>query len=611
MKMNKIDIVKDFGRYQKDIKNYLISEKNKYYASNVFNALQKRTKMLDDFIDNKFPKNKGFVSDVSFPIVRERYLLQRAFLRKSFSVTPFVTATAIGATPPEYAFYMSQVVNTNLDATNFVKSDLQKMIDRTARYGTFVAFSSVVKDYKGSGNKTIYNRASNPLAIEKYTRSSATSAGYNTINVLNHDISPLNYWQEPGVPDPNNSPTRAIIDAQQLSCIIKYANQNPQFYIKENMEKAIKEARDGARDSRWHSDSAITEGSKVLVPFDRIYTKMPIAGNESDDTWYYCEMIGENIVRFHIADLDEDIVPIVCGGGYYRPDAWWRNSDSDSIVSHQNAINLLVNMKIDSAMQQIDRIILYRDNPSTKMSLDDLINRRNKGGLVPFRGEGDINQMLSSWQPTDNSGPATDWVMREIKESMQRITPSADMLRGYNQGGLANNTLGAAQMVQQQAGMLENDLLSSFSDNISELVYNNMVLIQQFAGDKLNIPAKIDEAYKEIEKYQILGKFKVSIDTSYANTDYQKFVAAANTATTLMNLANAGVEQIKSDVNWTAIVRDLAKKSQILRGDLMLQDARPPQEAIAGNVPTAQMPGQEFSGGIPANIQQQQPQEAQ
>lgn len=568
-----IDLIDSFGDYERLITEFVMARKRTYFDSECYKYLKRRHDRLRDAIDMKYPSNKNnsLSSKIAFSFIRQRYLHRRAVTANAFSSDPIGSVDPIGDTSFENAANLQDLLSSNFKYTDFRTRCFDKLIDSSSRFGAHVCYTQYQPNFR-KGFKTVYQ----PDALVQYQRVAVDNSATKT--VCNFPIHILNYFQDPYEPNSEDSYYRGFIDHWRVSELVNCATVEPDNYIADNLERVISSGKkSGFSDENRYYDgkNEKTDSSHVGVDVTRMWTIMPINGNEDDDTVYYVEMVGDTIIRFQISPYDEDIVPLTTGCFRNRPDYWWGNPDSEDVMSHENFYNLMMQIVADMAMKSTDTMTFYPRGYG--FDIDDLANRHETGGMIGYDMKNTpMQNMLYTWsQPVNLNG--MDYVLREVKESAQNLTTTTDLTRGYNQGGLNNSTATAAAMMQQQGDILENDMLNVFGRWIALVVKKNAIMLQQFVGEQFGIRTDPKLPAKQLSKYQILGTFGYDVVSSITKNSITEFAKWQNVITTLANFAQA--TGIKPD--YDRMFRQMLKNSDVGDVDLILPPPAPVEPAPA------------------------------
>lgn len=588
-----IDLVTDFARNEQAISRFIGDRVDSYFNSKCRRLLGNRYRRLMDSINMSFPEIYGrpgrqgsneFRSKTAFPLLRERYKLRRALTKEYFRGDPMISLKAIGNTPLENAINMQDLLNLNLEHTRF----RQTCFDRAVHYASAVG-SAVIYSHYQAGERMGYKTVQTPSGYARVYTSLSTSK-----NVLNHAIHPLDYFQDESIASPGESQFAGFIDSWPLSDLISAYKNETDKYIRENLRDVLELAKEGVRNEhKFDIQGTGADSRRVGVDIERWWGRVNIPGNEDDTTVYYAERVGNKIIRFQSFALDDEITPLSVMCYWRRPEYWWGNTDGEEVLPHEQFTNLIMNMKADAALQLLNRYVFYdRD-----IGLDpDLLNEaRINGGLVgvDLKG-GRLRDLFFEFQPQDNSTQAVEWLMREIKESTQKMSSKPDFARASNTGGLVNTTATAANIIAGEGDVLERDAMEVFSYGVADMGRINVVILQQELGDRVAIRPDAKQAQRVIAKNEFLGNYGYRVDTSLTKTRENELMRLQNVLTMFQNFKGTG-DPTWQNLNLAEVARDLVRRADVGDVDKIL----PAQESIAAGVPfqpSTIMPGQELAG---------------
>lgn len=521
-------------RYLKTITTLFKSRYDTYYSSDCYKGLKSRCQLIDDAIDLKFKQNEAFISEIAPPVVNKDYRETNAFIVKYFENDPLASFRPIGATPKSNSDNAQLLVNINFLNTRFREECLTWVFDNFARYGTAAIFSQFNSNYRGAGLQTVYD----PNSASPYPRKQMS--GKNA--VCNYSIHPLNIFQDPRGNSLGKSYYIGFNDQWYVSDLFKYVDN--EFYIKENVEAVIKDCKNGHSEQYWFGGNDRTQNdkpdfSRAVVNVIRGYTLLNFSGNDDDSTIYYIEMVYDRIIRCHPVDIDGGIVPLNTGVYMPRPDVWWGNSSIDYKIPFQNLKNWLLNSQIESTMKQMDRLVLVRRGNG--LNVADINNRHQTGGVVPFEGLEDPSKLIYPVQFNDASLTNLESLNRDINQMIQETSPVVNLQNKYNQGGLNNSTLGAAQMAAGIGEVIFSYSMKNIGYLIERVSEANLSLLIQNMPDVIKLRRNDNESEFDLEKRELIGEFIVKAQNSMIT----------NEQVTRMNSSNA----INQVVNWTGTGR--------------------------------------------------------
>lgn len=526
------DLFANFAKYEKAVTEYAIQCKQRYYDSQCFKSLQKRHKTLRDSVDMIFPKNTGFISKLAMPVVKPRKLLRRAVLSMNFRNDPLITLDPFSGTSKDIAKNMQQVLNLNFEHTRFRDKCFLQMVDDAATYGAYVTLAQFVRGDAKKVWRTVYT----PDGASPYTRQYVPAS--TSKNIYNYPVHILNYFQDPDCHDPDDSPYQGIISREVITNLINDYEQSPGLYIKENIERVIKDATKGVLFDKdfYEREKSVSEFTKNKFDRVKIWFMLPLPGNEDDDTIYYAEMINNMVVRFQDNPLDENIRPLTTGFLRKRFDYWWGNTDSEDVIPHQSFVNLMLNMSADMALKMMDRYILY---PKDAIDLSEIMNAPNTNGFVGINRDAlfgnSVQNMFAMFQPTDTSYNMREWVWSKVERNSQDMNASTDLSRPYDQGGPTNKTATGAQLMNQRGEALEIDMAEMFGIGLRDLGRKNAIMLQQFLGDQIQLRANAGMPDRVIGKFQILGLFGYKANHSLTKNKALEFQRLHNILTGIEN----------------------------------------------------------------------------
>jgi hypothetical protein len=597
-----IDIVAEIKKGNKELEQkvaaYLLERRDTYYTSSCFNKLKGRYNRLSASIDMNYGKTgdrgksgNSFTSKLVFPMVREMYLMWRAMLKRNFRQNPLITLEPMDSTPLQTAVNMQDVLTLNLKSTQFreSRSGWDAICDDGARFGAAVCLSQF--EHR---TPQVLKTSNTPFGPQQIPVTK------NRKNVFNYRIHLLNYGQDPMVSDPANSSWKSIVENVPISKLISEAKANPENYLMSNLQSILKDAKAQAyKDQYMHregDDKSLNDYAKTGLDRVKFWAKIHLNGNEDDDGKFYVEMIGDKMIRIQRNWIDEDEDQISVFTLRNRSEYWWGNAPCEDIVPHENFVHLMMNMKAEQALKLIERYIFY-----ARGSIDptDIDNRHVSGGFIPVDLKNfQMQNMLYEYQGKDSSTSDIDYMMREIKESAQKMSPKPDFLRSGNKGGLANNTATAAGILNEMGDLLESDCMEVFATGLQRMGRLNVLQLQQFLANQIQIRPnpKLDPVM--LWKSEILGDFWYHIVSSLHKNTVQEAIRLQNAITQMQNFKGTG-DPTWQNVNMVPVVRKWVGMLDI--GDV---DEIMPQQA---QMMAQQMPSQ---GMMPQGMPvQNQPEE--
>ena len=344
------------------------------------------------------------------------------------------------------------------------------------------------------------------------------------------------------------------------------------------------------------------DGSAVDVR--RFYAQINIEGNEDDLNHYYIEMVGDKIIRIQHNPNDEDLVPYNVFLYYPRLEYWWGNTDSEFVIPHENFTNLIMGLKADRALNMLQQYIFHEKGV---IDPTDWNNRLINGGLIPvdLKGGRELQKVLHQFRPQDDSLASTDSIMREVKESQQKMTPTPDFTRGAKAGGLRNQTATAALILEEQGDALESNILEQFNFSMEELARVQMTMLQQHLPDQFGLRPRPEQSMRILDKAQILGSFDYRVETALTRNRLNELQRLQNKITGTMNFRGTG-DPTWQRVDMEQVARRWLQQADIGPVDELLPAGAPAQ--IPGAVPSMQMTGAELGGAATPAAPAQTPQ---
>lgn len=579
-----IDIVKKVRAgaiEERIVADFLLSRKHAYYKSPTYLLLKGRHDRLVDAIDMKSPitQKNSFNSKLMFPYVRPQYLIKRAVTAKNYRNDPLITLEPSGQTSVDNAKNMQESLSLNFKNTQYRPKCFNQTIDICSKIGVYVTYLQFEQEVKMGwttqhtpNNLTPFTQVWADISKDKHIRAFA--------------IHPLNYFQfDPDEADSELAMLRGFIDSITTDVLINNFKQNPQNYIKKNIKEVISKAKDFAQmdqDKFRSRQNRNDRGDLSHVKSDllRFWTRLPIKDNEDDATTYYVEMIGDKIIKIMVNPLNHNIVPLVVGTFRIRTDHWWGNTPAEDVQPHENWINLIMNMNADQALRAMDSMIFTPK--SFALDWGDLQNRHKTGGVVRYddKQNVDIRKMMFPWTPQGNISNNTDWMMREVKESMDRVSPSPDLSRGFNQGGLANNTATAATIVTEMGDTLQSDTLENFGYGQIEIARKIAIMLPQFLREKVRLRSNASEPERIIGKEELMGEFAFKIVSTLHKNRATEFTRLNNLLTAIANFKGTP-DQTWQNVQTLPIIKKYLNSADL--GDI--EEILPEQQQIPGQVP--------------------------
>jgi len=573
-----IDLAKKFDKHSAKIRDYILDRISTYRGSNPFKRLKSHIQRLDDSIDMRFHTVRTgsralneWQSKVCMPLVREKYLTLKALTLASFRNPPLLTITPDGDTTFEQAALAQDVLMQNFRRTEFRQKALRKIVLYASRCGAAVViqhFKATERSFKKTVNGT-FGIAQEPITERRF-------------NCWNKVIHPLNYFTNHDIPDQDEADFHAWMERVSLAEIIADFKANPDGYIKDNLKKVIEESKKGTQtDDKYFSKGMVPDWQRVGIDELNWYGRINIIGNEEDDTVYRVKMIGEQVIKIEENPNDEGIIPISRFTYDPRLEYWWGNTPIANSLPHENYLNLMMNIRADSAIRSLENYVFV--NSTLGLDIADINNRKKPGGFVQYDGKGVVDARTAFFQAQfpDLSPNSIEPTIREIKEADQRVSLGVDMLRPAAQGGPQNKTLGAAVMQDEQGNIMKSDVLEQFSYGLIRTGRNNLTLMQQHLPNIFMLQGPRGTG-REVMKADILGSYDYGVDSSLTKN---KIVAATNLLnfmTFVQNMKGTG-DPSWQNIQWRPVIKKWLGSIDL---DLDTEEINPePQPMMPGMQP--------------------------
>jgi hypothetical protein len=148
-----IDLIEQYEQHEKTVVKYITSRVNGYYDSDCYKLLDEKMKTMQGCADLQPMANKynEWISNVNFPIVKERQLLRRAITNANYRAPEIFGCSPLGGTPFENAARAELVLNLNSNRIKFHQKVLWPATDNGSKFGTSVLYTY----WKRSGNDEI------------------------------------------------------------------------------------------------------------------------------------------------------------------------------------------------------------------------------------------------------------------------------------------------------------------------------------------------------------------------------------------------------------------------------------------------------------------------
>jgi len=580
-------------KFKQTITNKGIELYTSYFESNVYKRFKLRCSLIDNAIDGKFPAQNAFIADVAPLVIRKDYNTTMAFLSKYFENDPVITLRSIGSTPQQNADIMQNVLQSNFTTTRFREKTLLPVFDNLSRYGSCVTFSQFDDNYGAGGSVAVAASDSAPSPFMTTERQPKKV-------VVTKSVHPLNYCQDPQGNYQSDTAWKGFLDTWYVSDLFGLAEVD--LYNKENVLKVIEETKKGAKDDFWYGggqhnndrgqQSEAADYSRAVVHPVRMWAPLNFEGNENDPTIYYMEFIQRKLVRCHPVDINKDLMPLQTGTYYPRPDMWMGNASLEFKMAYQNLKNWIIGSTIETTMKGMDRMVLTRRGA---LDVADINNRHQMGGIVYTDTMEPLDKIMYPVQFQNAARGDMEWLNRNVDQEIQELSPVVNMQNKYNEGGMNNSTLGAAQM---QAGLGETMfgfVMKNVSFFISRVGEVNADIMQKNCSDEIPYrPSPLQDEVR-LSKQAILGEFIFSAASSYYINEKGERVDSANMITQVLNWRGTQAPEFQQ-LNLLEMLKDWVKAWKGCGSDTEKYMSSQPVQVQ----PPAMVPG--VGGGAPAPV---------
>jgi hypothetical protein len=593
-----IDLVQEYPSLEKEITRYIKDRVSTYMRSRCRQMLGERVQRLNSSWDmqignlrragNRKYNQQQFLGQISYPLVKQQMLVRRAIFGANFRADPIFTLSGIGNTPQENAVNMQDLLQSNNEQIEFRPRVLAPSNDMVSKWGVAVIYTEYAEN-QVRGWRTI----ADPVMGAKRVH----GVVIDTKNAQCHVLDPLNYFQNPNVVDCDKSDFKGHIERQKLSWLVDRINSHPEVYIKENIEKVVKQVKAQNHISEFYYDP---QQRQSRHDFDRIAIndiirgqfQIHLEGNEDDSTYYYVEMVGDTIIRFQDNPYDMNLDQYTVMTCEPRYDFWWGNTPAEYSINNENSLNLLLGLSIENALESMRRYIFYNKN-----AIDpNLWNHVASNGKIPVDVTKDVNlnNLLFTYQVPDASGKPLSDAYARILENDQRLSSSPDLSRPTSMGGLQNKTATAANIMTNKGDNLDADILERYSYCVMQVGRKESVILAQFLGNfgPIMIRPGSSEVIRMVRKENITGNYQFAVDTALQKSYQGEMLRYQNVVTWLLNLTNSGMQL---PVNFVPLVQQVLRMAEIKDPDAVLS-ANTGMQQQQGYQPSMPMPGQEMAG---------------
>lgn len=593
-----IDLVANFSKHEKVIARY-VRERVDYYFKHpkCYPGLKTRIQRLNASWDMQIaaPKTntmrnssqQQFLAQLNYPLVKQQMLTRRAIFSNNFRSDPIFSLRAIGNTPEENAINMQDLLQGNNEQIQFRQKFLMPSINQVCRWGVNVAYVEYDQNQEFA-----WRTIADPILGSKRLYGPVKS----TKNAVVCPIDPLNYFQNPDIPDSDQSPYRGHIDRWRMSQFINRVKNAPDVYIKENIEKVLKDVKKSNHLEDYYYDQQKGNGrhdyDKIMInDIIRGQFQIHIDGNEDDCTYYYIEMIGDTIVRFQDNPYDLNLNQYVVLTCEPRWDYWWGNTPAEYSIANENSLNMLLGVSLENTLESMRHYIFYNKNAIDPM----LWQRAGSNAKIPVDVNKDValNNIFFTYQVPDNSSQLVGQAYARILENDQRLASRPDLNRPTAMGGPSNKTATAALEMANKGDMMDADILEQYASRLELVGRAEVIILQQFLGNMgpIMIRPSNQQRTRTITKAGITGNFGFDMETALQKSYQGEMLRYQNVITWLLNLVNSG---LPVQPNFEPLIKQVLKMGQFMKLDQVLPEGQMMNQP--GYVPSANIPGQELAG---------------
>lgn len=574
-----IDLIKNFAKHEKAISRSLTERIDDYDRSDCKRSYKERVDRLKCSWDMVPPNGTGNnLIGLTYLLVKEHTLVTRSIFTANFRADPLWSLKAIGNTPRENAMNMQDLLIANNEQMRFRPNVLIPGIDLVCKDGAAVIFTEYC-EYSEMGWQTIADPMFGSQRVYGPTK--------RTKNAKSTVIDFINYFQNPRIVNPDYSDIRGHVEPLRLSTLVARYKQHPELYIKENIEKVIKNVKkEHFKKDEYYTDQQGKESARdfggVNVFVRRGQVQLNLEGNEEDNTYYYFEMVGETIIRFQDNPYDRNMNQYDIWLCESRREYCWGNTPAEYSVQNEDALNLLNGLGFENAIEAMKKYTFFNSNAISP----GLFRNVAHNAQIPVDVGKDIalNNVLYQFQPQDTALPAIDHAYRRIMENNQRVTTTPDLNRAPSSGGPTNKTAFAADTMKQIGSNLDADILEKFSHCLSKTGEKHSIILSQFLGNfgPILITPEQAESIRTVQKEQILGNWSVYMDTALQKTNQGEIMRYQNIVTWLQNLVMSG---LPLPVNFEPMVKQVIKMGEFAHVDEIIPSQQQPQAQIQQQPP--------------------------
>jgi len=527
-----IDIETNWKDKEKEITTFCNENVDRYFGSSCYSTIKKNCLGIRKSRDLEFSNTPLMEISIGIPWVLPVILIRRAIISQAFRPDYLFYVKPEGSTPYENAKRMEEILNVNINATRFRETTLAKTIDSLASYGNAVIFSEI-----NSSTKKVPRTVADANGMIMRTDLQKVKT-----NAVNKYVHVLDYGQDPDVAQPEDSSYQFFIDRQYFYKLwVHYLNHKEQYDEKAMEWLAEMAKKTNLTNQYYHNNIGLNAHTQQqqpsgLVDLVRMYSTLPVSGNENDDNDYEITMASNRILSITKNNNEEEKRMLTVISYYPREDSWAGINEAMIIRNHENIANVILAIKANNAIQSMDSKIFYPENIGIDSKMIE------SGKYIPYtqRQNEDIRKLLFQFQPVDQSVPVTDSFMGDLRENVQELSPKPDFTRTPKAGGMGNQAAAAINMVSSMQNTKESDILERISFGIKNIGVCNYLLLQQYLENTFQYrPAQATEPI-EIFKDQILGDMNVEVATALTENKLIRLQNLQNNLTFFLNAMSSG-----------------------------------------------------------------------
>ena len=584
-----LNLIEEFPKLEKTITRYVMERKEYYEKSQCKKRLKDRIERLNSSWDMQAggSRNNEFLAQLSYPLGKQQMITRRAMFTNNFRSDPLFSLQSIGNTPDENAINMQDLIEANNRQIEFRRRVLRPSINQTVRWGASIVYTEYCDNEEKAwrtiadpvlGSKRVYG-------IVKQTK-----------NAQCYPIDPLNYFQDPSVVSSDQSSFRGHTERRSLSWFVNRVRQNPDLYIKENVEKIIKKVKsENELDKDYHDpqqkQSKGDFGKISINDIIRGQFQIHIEDNEDDPTYYYVEMVGGKIIRFQDNPYDLNLNQYTVLTCEPRFEYWWGNTPAEYSLANEDRLNLILGMSVENAVESMRRYVFYNKNAISPNAWQHAASN----GKIPVDVNKDValNNLLWTYQVPDISTQPLGDAYARILENDQRLSSNPDLSRPTAAGGTSNKTATAASILTNKGDIIDADILEVYADHLVEIPKKQSIILAQFLGNfgTIMIRPSRTQSIRMVQKMHITGNYSFSMETALQKSYQGEMSRYQNIITWLLNMVNSG---LPIQPNFQPLVKQVLKMGQFMKLDEVLPDEQ--QLQAPGSVPSEVMPNQELAG---------------